>query len=227
METKSHLQGMETLFKSFTTSWNGSQVQLQMDLHVSGADRSALSCFSDTVRHSILVRNTLIYPDYSAEPLNQPNLISLTVNHLDVFFPVWLWIYTNERGGRRRKGNSRDGSGHGAGTRICKPIIYYHSRTWKKTHAGCTNHAPRAPLHTTCLTNTASDLKLRFIAPPACGKSRIYEELSQYQIIWLKISQNQSNSWAWITAHYHFNRDPNYISSITRIIFVFYNVSYK
>lgn len=129
METKSHLQGIETLFKSFTTSWNGSQVQLQMDLHVSGADRSALSCFSDTVRHSILVRNTLIYPDYSAEPLNQPNLISLTVNHLDAFFPVWLWIYTNERGGRRRKGNSRDGSGHGAGTRICKPIIYYHSRT--------------------------------------------------------------------------------------------------
>lgn len=88
METKSHLQGRETLFKSFTTSWNGSQVQLQMDLRVSGADRSALSCFSDTVRHSILVRNGPIYPDYSAEPLNQPNLISLTVNHPDVFFPV-------------------------------------------------------------------------------------------------------------------------------------------
>lgn len=105
------------------------KLQLQMDQRVSGADRSALSCFSDTVRHSILVRNAPIYPDYSAEPLNQPNLISLTVNHLDVFFPVWLWIHTNERGGRHRKGNSRDGSGHGGGKCICKAIIYYHSRT--------------------------------------------------------------------------------------------------
>lgn len=98
-----------------------------MDLHVFGADRSALSCFSDTVWHSIPVRDAWIYPDYSAEPLNQPSLISLTENHLDVFFPVWLWIRTNERGGRRRKGNSCVGSGRGARTHICKAIIYSHS----------------------------------------------------------------------------------------------------
>lgn len=98
-----------------------------MDLHVFKADRSTLSCFPDTVWHSIPVRDAPIYPDYSAEPLNQPNLISLTVNHLDVFFPVWLWIRNKEKGGRRHKGNSRVRSGRDARTHICEAIIYSHS----------------------------------------------------------------------------------------------------
>lgn len=105
--------------------------------------------FSNTVRHSNPVRNAPIYPDYSAQPLNQPNLISSTVNHLDVVFPVWLWIYSNERGSRHCKGNSCDRSGHGAQTQICKAKIYSHSEIWKKTHAVCTNCAPRAPLKLT------------------------------------------------------------------------------
>lgn len=131
---------------SYTISWNGGQVQLQMDLRVFRAEKSPLSCFSDTVRHSNPMRNAPIYPDYSAEPLNQPNPISSTVNHLDVVFPVWPWIYFNERGGRHCKGNSCDRSGHGAQTQICKAKIYSHSETWKKTHAVCTNCAPRATL---------------------------------------------------------------------------------
>lgn len=82
---------------------------LNKSARIRSGNNRALIFISDTLSHSDPERkpfHLLMFQDYPAKPLYQPVLaISLTVNHLDVALPVWLWIQANEGGGRSRKGN--------------------------------------------------------------------------------------------------------------------------